>query len=789
MQLDDEIKLEHFDWATKQTALLTEKEIFLKELNRLISTYTLKAQLLESLATLYYLFIHPKITNEQKNFIASRVAEDVSACSPGFNDRVNYVIICLNNPENLAELVAQARFNLADKIANQIAQNNPQGVHVHTRAMEVARNAGFGVWSINKNDIYLHTGSSNLSDEDIINTLRIGFERHFQFFGLINAQRNVIEALNAVGGYNGKRDSGYVIGEYTKFLECVSRFIPCNLEELFTRNSDEITEDNWLAADKIIDINWQFIKSALLKRLIDEGYVTLSAQESALLNLLVQNEIPEDENTLLSLIPDGYELAQCLEFFSECSKEQKAALVLAYLQIKTPNEQKELLNILKNEVPQLTSQLLTHPSLRGIYFAIAIAEKDVGSVRAYIDEGADINAALLLLFSDGNKRDTLYWLHEHPAYLRRLTEIGLNTVISQGKYQDKTIAETLVSTRKGRQLLLENASLQTVFSNITLDTTLSGILQQAQFESNSVSAQGFFKKSHPGAMELVQAIVYGDLKKSEAILQANSDLLNTLLTEKVTVFDYSRRKVKNKTALQAALCAMDDELCEMLAKYMTKEDMLSQYQAIFPEGHETYYQSQTAFDFTQIVDAISNSNPADVGKALSLELPNVTVLWASLEQFRADFTKRSYQETVFNPQHLIKTFALYDEKYNNWSENQRYLFWRQVIGYVMRFLPANIAMDFAQGLSGRVEKKVKSKRSFNFTYGGGSIFPLVLDSSLAGLGYNYACGIGGAWTGWYACCLPPLRLFQNLCQAKTAILGECMQPESSWDHPSRCLIQ
>jgi hypothetical protein len=155
------------------------------------------------------------------------------------------------------------------------------------------------------------------------------------------------------------------------------------------------------------------------------------------------------------------------------------------------------------------------------------------------------------------------------------------------------------------------------------------------------------------------------------------------------------------------------------------------------------------------------------------------------------FTKRSNQEAVFNPQHLIKAFELYDEKYNNWSENQQDLFWRQVIGYVQRFLSANIAMDFAQGLYARVENKEKSNRSFNFTYGGGSIFPLALDSSLTGLGYNCAvdfdggladgCGRGWSYVGAAA--------LSNLVSSKNSKLGRIMRPELRDSHPGWCLIQ
>lgn len=768
---DDTTTHEVFNHQTNQEDLLTKKEMFFKELNRHTgenSGYSKKSQLLESLSMLYAIFTHPKTSNEQKSLIASRIAEDVKECSPGFHDRVNYVIILFNMPQNLTQLVAQARFELADRIAGILASKSAQGVHVHNRVIQVAHEAGLGVWPINTNDLYYSTGSSDLSNEDIYEIVQTGFNNHFQLFGLLNALCEQIEVLIAVHGYQGTRGLGneYEKEAYEKFCECCNRFIPSEMGELLE------TETN-----KVIDLNWRNVKRALLQQLIEKDYVRLSQED-------VTSILNEDAKTLMPLISNHYELAACLQFFSEWSLEKKFALVLTYLQSQLPSAQKEILTILHNEAPQLTAQLKTEPRLQAMYFEIAIADKDVAAVRTYVEQGADINAALKALFNEEHKKDSLYWLHENPVLLQKLTATGMNTVIAQGKYQGKTVAETLVSTKKGRQLVLENNTLQILLSETTIANTLSDHLQQAQTERNTVNtAVGFFKKSDPLAIQLVQSIVYGDLKKSEDLLKAHPTLLRTLLTEKVTVTDYSRRKVK-QTAFQAALCAMDDELCEMLANYLTKEEMKDQYQTIFPEGHEAYYQAQTAFDFTQIVTAISNSNDADVDKALSLELPNNTPLWVALEQFRVAFTKRSNQEAVFNPQHLIKAFELYDEKYNNWSENQQDLFWRQVIGYVQRFLSANIAMDFAQGLYARVENKEKSNRSFNFTYGGGSIFPLALDSSLTGLGYN--CFGGGSGGGWVLACAVGLS---NLVSSKNSKLGRIMRPELRDSHPGWCLIQ
>ncbi len=199
--------------------------------------------------------------------------------------------------------------------------------------------------------------------------------------------------------------------------------------------------------------------------------------------------------------------------------------------------------------------------------------------------------------------------------------------------------------------------------------------------------------------------------------------MEQLVTEKVTVHDNAKRKVKKMTAFQTALCAMDDELCAMLAKYMKKEEMRYQYICIFLIGHEYHYEYQTPFDFSQVINAIAQTTNAEIEKALSLELPNDTVLWEQLTQFRAKFTQRScQQEWVFNPKHLIQAFKHYESNFKYWNLNQSNLFWRQVIGYVYRFLPANIAMDVAQGLYYRVENKEPGKRSLNFRFGGEAIF-------------------------------------------------------------------
>lgn len=235
---------------------------------------------------------------------------------------------------------------------------------------------------------------------------------------------------------------------------------------------------------------------------------------------------------------------------------------------------------------------------------------------------------------------------------------------------------------------------------------------------------------------LLLAVVQGNIRQAEALIKQTPYL--SLL--KGTTIDYSMKTIKDLTPFQAALCAWDDEMCDMLAKYMTPEKATRQYQEIFPEGHQPYVEAQTPFDFSTVITAIVQSTDDEIDAALNKE-QNDSALGNALNQFRIDFTLRSQQEKVFNLKHLLKAYECYDQRFRHWEFNQLNLFWRQVIGFVQRFLPANIAQDFAQGLYYRVEKKEKSQRHFRFRFTDNVMFPLT-PNPLSGLGFDFALGRG-----------------------------------------------
>ena len=175
----------------------------------------------------------------------------------------------------------------------------------------------------------------------------------------------------------------------------------------------------------------------------------------------------------------------------------------------------------------------------------------------------------------------------------------------------------------------------------------------------------------------------------------------------------------------------------------------------------------------ELIDAIANASN-DAIQAV-LDDPTIdTTLSNLIKAFRKEVDTICQSEIINNPQHLIKLFELYNNFYDrvgntdpDWKKRE--LFWCHLVGYEQRYLSASDAQIFANpGLFAIVEQGEINQRSFNFKFGGRSIFPLAFDSH-SGLGYKFAgdgrwgraagSALGGAWGSGEA--------LQNLCQAKT----------------------
>jgi hypothetical protein len=278
------------------------------------------------------------------------------------------------------------------------------------------------------------------------------------------------------------------------------------------------------------------------------------------------------------------------------------------------------------------------------------------------------------------------------------------------------------------------------------------------------------------ASAILLSVMQGNEIKVKERLEINPGLLTSTLGE---AKDYSGRDIKELTPFQAALCSGDVEMCEMMKTYFDKikngnEEIKKQSKAIFPEGIDAHVkkQQENVFDFNEIMKVIINANGDEATSALNKKFDKKLSLHQALEKFRTAFTEKSLSEIVFNPTHLLKAFEMYNTEFNNLNNwDKRDLFWRQVIGFVQRYLPACMLQAFAQGIYGIVEENEKLRRSFDFSYSGSSILPLEAEDRL---GFDCAGGGLGGYErrGWGG----SLQLFSKLCVSKNIKLGEITQP-------------
>jgi hypothetical protein len=275
------------------------------------------------------------------------------------------------------------------------------------------------------------------------------------------------------------------------------------------------------------------------------------------------------------------------------------------------------------------------------------------------------------------------------------------------------------------------------------------------------------------------AVEQGNEAKVKSMLEINPDLL---YRKEGKATDYSGRDIQNLTPFQAALCNGDIEMCEMMKDFFAQHkdgqaEIENQFNEIFPNGIEAHLQTQqdNVFDFNEILQVIIDAPEDEVTAALNKEFDNHLPLHLALEKFRKAFTEKSLSEIVFNPYHLLGAFETYNSAFDGLAWDKRDLFWRQVIGFVQRYLPACYLQAFAQGIYFIVEDMEPLKRSFDFRWGDGAILP---HRGFSGLGFDFAGGRQW-WSARQRGGAVPCDSFSILCRAKTSGLEELLSQRQS----------
>lgn len=316
--------------------------------------------------------------------------------------------------------------------------------------------------------------------------------------------------------------------------------------------------------------------------------------------------------------------------------------------------------------------------------------------------------------------------------------------------------------------------------DILHDDIFVGAEEQATIEKHLLSSDKYnvsrvCKRFHslfkdPAAQYVCQFLRHA-IQGEEVSVLAMLEKTPSLLLEMGTVVDYTNRTFAKLTVFELLISAGDTDMLTKVIPFFDRlphgqEEKVRQFRAQFPDG----IVKQVPYNFDNLVTVITQSSNADIHAALAKQQDN-SPLCQALNQFREAFTLCSHKEKIFNPQHLLKAFAIYKDQFESWDWGQRDLFLRQVIGFVQRFLPSCYAQAFGQGLYNLLVKNPADslKREFNFAQSEDHFFPLGAEPS-SGLGFDFAVGQqwGGISTGrWLG---QDLDLFQRYVEQKHLVL-------------------
>jgi hypothetical protein len=310
--------------------------------------------------------------------------------------------------------------------------------------------------------------------------------------------------------------------------------------------------------------------------------------------------------------------------------------------------------------------------------------------------------------------------------------------------------------------------------------------------------------------------VRGKKDEVKAILDENP----SLVLYKGQVMDYSGRIIEG-TAYQIALGAEDvnravlgkdnkpvldskgnikllpDEgMAEMIRGYFIKafnqdekaanEEIQKQQEEQFPGGYEAYenlpeVKQEKANDIKalrEVIDAIEKATVTFTNTTYSASKGEVKVdanCQAALDKFIEHLRPKGILRhgKHFNVELLAEAFKSYDDekRFNDfggsWDSPKNVLMWRKVIGYIQRYLPANCAQAFCQGLYFIVDDNEKLTRSLKFSLESAvSFFPLDSDPC-SRLGFDFAAGRQRHLASWTDAV--DVASLQNLCRAKAVV--------------------
>lgn len=439
------------------------------------STYALKKSLIESFELLQFYLYDSNTSQDTKHKIAEAILHEIEQCTPGFHDRVNHVLSGLTRPETIDQILEVLRNAIVDRVARQITDE----VHQHNTIVMQAVREGYGVRSINQDDLYLGGGRPQITK-----VLRESFAKHYSALSILRDFRVVLEGeFRDRFGYAGKSSEGYTLATYERVNIFLNRIFEKNLSiyELFL--VDEMT-------DKIEDIIWPKIYQELLNTLHQKGYIKFEEKEHLFLNELFKEDSSVDFSLLNKEEAESLNLIAYPELLNHCSTKVQLHLLSCVKDNMTYGDLHNWfiqlsLNVNEDEKKKLLKSMLevwlTKPNL---CLAKELSESHPFEVEVLIEVVSSLAPEYQsqVMFSTNAKNKNMFQvlIENKPQSIPALIQFALSTnelmeQVMTLSIPDKSINLWLYAAQKNKEglSLLIDALKNPLIKKIFLSTTTS----------------------------------------------------------------------------------------------------------------------------------------------------------------------------------------------------------------------------------------------------------------------------------------------------------------------------
>lgn len=212
---------------------------------------------------------------------------------------------------------------------------------------------------------------------------------------------------------------------------------------------------------------------------------------------------------------------------------------------------------------------------------------------------------------------------------------------------------------------------------------------------------------------LLGHVVKGEQDQAEMIIRTNP----ALLFKYGTIKDKIGNIFVHYSPCELASYMHDTDMLAMMKLYLDESNKM-QFKKILSDTYEAF-QAQQPYDFSLLVASIMEGDTQE-----------------ALASFKKEFEpKEIKKEKSFNIATIMQAYDVYVNNYYPWTAQQCSLFWREVIGYCQRLLPADYVQAFCQGLYNVAANGEPLKREFALK--NGSNFYSYCKKEKKGLGFDF----------------------------------------------------